>query len=252
MSRKHVGFLAILSSAIRSFAHFPPSVIGLPLFCKFDCGSSGKLNFANLNTPQWGGAKGSVGARTRSFTYDSLSRLTQAYNPESGWLCYGTTGGAPATGSNCTTDGYDANDNLAYKTDGRGVTIDYTYDVLNRILGRTYSNDTSGTLSSCYRYDLSASVNGVGRLANEWTQTASAGPCAAMLPASGFWSKRSVINYDPMGRILSEQQYAPFSSTTGTAFSPAYTYDLAGHSVTSTSGVSPTPTSAPITYDQRI
>lgn len=53
--------------------------------------------------------------RMRSFTYDSLSRLVQTYSPESGWTCYGTTGGNAPNGSNCTS-GYDPNGNLLAKT----------------------------------------------------------------------------------------------------------------------------------------
>ena len=75
---------------------------------------------------------GSETPRSRSFKYDSLSRLLQAYNPESGWNCYGTTpSGAAPNGSNCTAGtGYDQNGNLRYKTDARGVVMYYSYDVL--------------------------------------------------------------------------------------------------------------------------
>ena len=62
----------------------------------------------------------------RVFNYDMLSRLTLAYNLESGWTCYGTTGLQPATATDCTPS-YDANGNLSYKTDARGVQTSYTY-----------------------------------------------------------------------------------------------------------------------------
>lgn len=56
-----------------------------------------------LGVTQWGGAYGSSGSVSRSFSYDSLSRLKQGYNPESGWVCYGTTPlNAAPNGSNCT------------------------------------------------------------------------------------------------------------------------------------------------------
>ena len=44
--------------------------------------------------------------RTRLFTYDSLSRLITALNPETGTICYGTW-----SGSNCLS-GYDVDGNL--------------------------------------------------------------------------------------------------------------------------------------------
>ena len=162
---------------------------------------------------------------TRTFTYDSLSRLIQAYNPESGWVCYGTTGGAAANGSNCTS-GYDANGNLGAKTDARGVTISYTYDVQNRILGKTYSNNT--TLPVSYSYDassISGATNNVGRLASE-----------SVTNGSTLVAWRAPYAYDAMGRLQNEQQCTP-ANCAGTAYTPAYTYDLAGGVLTATAGL---------------
>jgi YD repeat-containing protein len=85
----------------------------------------------------------------RRFLYDSLSRLLQSYSPETGYVCYGTTGGAPANWTNCTP-GYDPNGNLLHKTDGRGVTTNYAYDYLNRLMSKIYSNPPVGSLLSCY------------------------------------------------------------------------------------------------------
>ena len=63
------------------------------------------------------------GRQRRRFTYDSLSRLTQATNPESGTTRYR----------------YDANGNLTWKRDARGVEAAYAYDELDRLTGRSYS-----------------------------------------------------------------------------------------------------------------
>lgn len=68
----------------------------------------------------------SQGVQTRTFTYDSLKRLTSATNPESGTIYYV----------------YDANGNLTKKTDALGVYIDYTYDGLNRAATKNYSDVT--------------------------------------------------------------------------------------------------------------
>ena len=110
---------------------------------------------------QWGGSNGSGGDRVRIFTYDSLSRLLSATNPENG-----------ATGYS-----YDANSNVVSKTDARGVAINYTYDALNRLTTKSYANDPSGTPSVCFQYDQTTN-NGVGRLFHQWTQK---GTC----PSSG-------------------------------------------------------------------
>jgi RHS repeat-associated protein len=66
------------------------------------------------------------GVQTRTFTYDSLSRLRTTANPESGTLSYQ----------------YDDNGNLLVKTDARGVSAHYDYDALNRA-GRRWYNGSS-------------------------------------------------------------------------------------------------------------
>jgi YD repeat-containing protein len=180
-----------------------------------------------LSVKQWGGNSGSSGAVSRSFSYDSLSRLLSAYNPETGTVGYT----------------YDANSNVTAKTDARGVTTTYGYDALNRLLSKSYA--VSGTSvyptpSSCYQYDLSSVTNGIGRLSNAWTIY---GSCATTAPSAGYLTMRSIGAYDPMGRVLNEQQFTPASQASGTTYTPAYTYDLAGNLLTSTSGgVGPTTT----------
>ena len=67
------------------------------------------------------------GAQTRTFTYDSLSRLRSAVNPESGAITYK----------------YDDNGNLEVKTDARDVSAHYAYDSLNRLTRRWYNSSTS-------------------------------------------------------------------------------------------------------------
>jgi len=64
-----------------------------------------------------------TGVTGRTFTYSSLSRLTSAYNPETGTVGYT----------------YDANGNVLSRTRG-GVTASYTYNELDQISGKTYSD----------------------------------------------------------------------------------------------------------------
>jgi YD repeat-containing protein len=169
------------------------------------------------------------GAHSRSFSYDSLARLYSGTNPETGLIGYT----------------YDLNGNLITKTDHRGVQITYAYDTLNRLLSKRYSDGK--TPSSCFQYDSSSVANGLGRLSNEWTQSNSAGSCPST-PPSSFWTKRSIISYDTMGRVWNEQQFAPGNSTNGTLpsnFCPnrgaetglSYCYDLAGNLTFSTNGM---------------
>lgn len=158
-------------------------------------------------------------ARTRSFTYDSLSRLLTATNPETGTVCYGQKSGAACQ------NGYDANGNLQYKTDARGVVTQYRYDALNRLFGKTYANAPAGSLSSCYQYDTAP--NGTGRLSASWTQQ---GACPTALPVTGIATSRTIAGYDPVGRITKEQRCVPGRCTANIpAYNFAYGYDLAGN-----------------------
>lgn len=78
----------------------------------------------------------SQGIQSRSFLYDSLSRLTSAANPESGTVAYD----------------YDNNGNLLHKTDARPVTTTFAYDALNRAISKSY-NDNPQTPTVTYFYD---------------------------------------------------------------------------------------------------
>lgn len=140
--------------------------------------------------------------RTRTFTYDSLSRLLTATNPESGVITYT----------------YDANGNLLQKTSpapnqtGTATqTLSHCYDHLNRATGKAYSAQTcqgtqlpSGTAVVTYIYDTG--LNGIGRLTSLLDQAGTA-----------------TYTYDAMGRLKTEARpIAGVSETT------SYTYDLAG------------------------
>ena len=93
------------------------------------------------------------GSQTRTFAYDSLSRLTSAANPESGAIAYT----------------YDNNGNLTRRTDARGGVTAYTYDRLDRLTRRSYSYTGTSTAVSLettrvdYAYDSCGSYS-EGRL----------------------------------------------------------------------------------------
>jgi YD repeat-containing protein len=188
--------------------------------------------------------------RNRSFTYDSLSRLIAAGNPEAASLAVPPSlSCAGAYGANWTACyGYDANGNLSSKTDNRSIITSYSYDALNRLMSKTYFNDPACTPWSYYQYDSASSQNGIGRLTSEWTQRASAGNCYS---TGGFLTKRTITAYDPTGRLWNEQQSTLASVANGNVYAPAYTYDLVGNLLTSTDGTTPSPTtnpSVPVTF----
>ena len=143
------------------------------------------------------------GAQTRTFAYDSLSRLTSAANPESGTIAYT----------------YDNNGNLTQRTDARGVVTAYTYDRLDRLTRRSYSYTGSDTAVSIettqvdYAYDRCGSYSR-GRL------------CSVTAKKGTTDVSRTAYNrYDALGRVLESTQ-----RTGGTPpYTMAYAYDRAGN-----------------------
>src|SRR5262249_8893158 len=74
------------------------------------------------------------GSQTRSFIYDSLSRLTSMTNPESSTISYT----------------YDSNGNLKTRLDSRHVKTVYDYDALDRMINKCYRIISSGLgLTTC-------------------------------------------------------------------------------------------------------
>jgi RHS repeat-associated protein len=186
-----------------------------------------------LSVQQQGGTTDTTKWRNRSFFYDSLSRLTSATNPESGTIQYS----------------YDANSNVSAKTapspnqpftGTAQVTTSYTYDALNRLTMKSYTDGYQNNIptpTAFYLYDVQSSWgvtqnNVVGRLSEAWTGTS----CCATAGAE-------IFGYDPMGRILVNEQFTP-----NVAYKPVnYTYDLAGDVTSATNGEGVTFTYTP--YD---
>lgn len=186
---------------------------------------------------QTGGLSDQTQWRVRTFTYDSLSRLTSSVDPESNTVS--STGATLAT-----TYSYDANGNLLSETSpaqnqtgAATVTISYCYDALNRMTAKTYtySPSTPPTCSgtpptfpspaATFVYDLSSIdgatlTNTAGRLVksqqiSNWN-----------LPANTYFS------YDLMGRVGIQGQCARVNCGTYGS-SPNWwliwnTYDKAG------------------------
>ena len=147
--------------------------------------------------------------RVRSFTFDSLSRLITSTNPETGTICYGTWSASACAG------GYDADGNLLYKTDARGITSSYTYDALNRL---THTGFSDGSPQHIYNYDQSSYAgfnftNPIGRLTFETV---------------GSGNSTQLFSYDSMGNINTETLCTPSNCGTG-AYSISSSHDLAGN-----------------------
>jgi RHS repeat-associated protein len=159
------------------------------------------------------------GSQTRTFEYDSLSRLVLATNPENGPMSYA----------------YDPNGNLTDKTDARGVKTTIVYDALNRAISKNYSRLTSegtavanATVPVRYFYDgYSALPSG----APTWPGTPSKGRLTGVTYGSG--SDGTYYKYDVLGRIATSNQRQ------GTAnYATIYEYNLAGNITNESRGTS--------------
>lgn len=124
------------------------------------------------------------GVQTRSFIYDSLSRLTSATNPESGTVIYG----------------YDNNGNLTSKLDARNITSTFVYDALNRVTSRSY-NDNPQTPPVNYFYDSQSLPAG----APVYTRGSSTGRLVAVTYGAGS-SEGTYNGYDQLGRVVRKYQ----------------------------------------------
>jgi RHS repeat-associated protein len=134
--------------------------------------------------------------RPRSFTYDSLSRLLTANNPESGLINYT----------------YDNDSNLATKMDARSIVTTYGYDGLHRLTSKTYSDTTP---AATFTYDV-ASVDGLSIL----------NPVGRLVKAATA-NTRTVNSYDEMGRVKDQWQCTPSNCGSGW-FGATYTYTKLG------------------------
>ncbi|MCI0625315.1 MAG: hypothetical protein L0387_27340 [Acidobacteria bacterium] len=146
--------------------------------------------------------------RPRTFTYNSLSQLLTAVNPESGTISYT----------------YDPDGNVLTKvapkpnqTGALTVTTTYSYDALHRLTQKSYNDGATATVK--YAYDAVPLTTGCTTYPATLTITNGIGRRTAMCDASGAttWS------YDPEGQPLQERR----SLDPGTR-DLLYTYNLDG------------------------
>jgi RHS repeat-associated protein len=124
------------------------------------------------------------GTQTRAFSYDSLSNLLTSHNPETN------------PGTNNTIYAYDADGNVATRTDARLITTTYGYDKIHRELSRVYTNNDP---SLSFTYDQGSCL-GLLNCANIGHRT-------GMTDAAGSeaWS------YDIIDRMRQDQRTAASS-----------------------------------------
>ena len=175
----------------------------------------------------------------RSFNYDSLGRMTSAFNPESG----------------TTSFKYDAAGNMEVKSDARGVSTHYSYDALNRVTRRWYNGSALTTQTTHnnpalptevgtsdetkYIYDaqplpspaptftrgpsigaLVASLYGTNSSTGDYIGRDEVGRPAVKIQRTGGVDYKITVNYNPVG-LISSMVYPSLNSV-------SYSYDGAG------------------------
>lgn len=138
------------------------------------------------------------GTQTRSYTYDGLSRATQAVTPESGTVKYGYT---TSSGTLCSGSPSAA----CSRTDARNIITTYAYDNLNRLTGISY---TGSTPAVTYTYDSGTNQKGFR---------------TGMTDGSGS----AIWTYNAMGWPLTESRIIKVGSS-NTSNSISYTYNQDG------------------------
>jgi RHS repeat-associated protein len=208
-----IGSYTLSASSTYDSAHFgqpsfTPAASGAALSGAYNPGDIGNNPFVTLyaydalgnllRVDQKGSAPSdSTQWRTRTFTYDSLSRLLTANNPESGTITYS----------------YDADSELLQKTSpapnqtGTATqTVSYCYDALHRVLGKGYGAQSCPLTTPVVTYAYDSGTNAKGHLTSLTDQAGTAS-----------------YTYDILGRLTTETR--PIASVSK---STSYTYNLDG------------------------
>jgi RHS repeat-associated protein len=216
---------------------------GTPGPCNQDSGGTGFLTtygydlMNNLTSVSQGGYL------NRTFTYDSLSRLLCASNPEMQTVsCPTPDNGSYTAGT--TRYSYDNNGNIVQRirpapnqtNAAVTVTTTYAYDALDRLKNRTYSDGV--TPGAHFVYDSSSQLgvpltNPIGRLSEAYTDA----------------NNGVVYGYDAMGRVKVNNQ-APPTVWGSTTFAENYNYDFVGDVTSSLNGEDVTPFTLNYSYNR--
>ena len=174
----------------------------------------------NIHTITQNGSTGDT-PRIRTFTYDSLSRLVCSSQPESSQPSAGQPS-CPASATGAIPSGamqysYYQGGQIQTKTDANGVTSTYTYDSLNRLHYKSYSD---GTQLVGYGYDGYSETGLVLSQPHENT-------LGRLSIISNTVNVATTFSYDSIGRLLHQENCVP--STCDYHIKTTASYDQAGH-----------------------
>ena len=221
----------------------PPKFVATPSGPTMTGGTDGSSNSTFYTYDALGDLTSVVqGTQTpRTFAYDGLGRKISESTPEAGTISIGYAG--------CSGDP----SNPCSKTDARGITTTYTYDGLNRMKSKSYSNgqgsvtytydqggasafalgrltqmvDPSG--SESYTYDADGDVLQLQKVVGSTTYTIgyqynAGGELTQVTYPSG---RVVAYSYDAVGRLC---DVAPSTGCTASnPYATSYAYDSAGH-----------------------
>jgi YD repeat-containing protein len=149
------------------------------------------------------------GNQNRYFMYDSLGRLIRVRQPEQTPNSTLTLSDS-ITGNNLWTSStsYDANGNIITTIDAKNVSTNYSYDNLNRMLTRTYTNEPTGQVTPHVNYTYDNLPNAKDKL----------------IKITNSISETRYLAFNNLGRVTSSQQV-----TDGITYNPqTYVYNLSG------------------------
>jgi RHS repeat-associated protein len=176
----------------------------------------------NLLSVRQLGASGDV-PRVRYFQYDSLSRMTNACNPEA----INPSSACSSTGPWSASYTYDANGNVSTRTDALSIVTHYTYDALNRVTAKSYTGDAANnTPSLSYSYDTEYPWQFVSNENNPMGQLNSITAKVGTTNLASWTSN----DYDQRGRLLgyAECLNADAESCPGTSAAGSWDFNLDG------------------------
>ncbi|HYY72549.1 MAG TPA: RHS repeat-associated core domain-containing protein, partial [Candidatus Bathyarchaeia archaeon] len=219
--------LGRLSSVCEVTSHVQLGLTPNPAACGQDLPATGFLTSYSYDTMGNLLSVSQGGLNSRTFQYNSLSELISSTNPEAGQIQYTYD----ADGNPITRITPKPNQTSPSVT----VTATFTYDPLNRLLTKSYSDGS--TPQATFHYD-EASVLGVA-LSNTTGRPSS----SYVTNSVNATLAEEVFSYDPMGRVTTNSQCTP--QNCGIAVFPiSYTYDNAGDALTGTNGLGTTLTNA--------